>query len=187
MANVAHSSLTGASLHEPKGVASANAYEVYVADGAASGNWEILTPYGGWRYSDIGTGTTFTTPTSYTLMNVVGVSTNLKNFTNNSLGRLTYTGSESRHAHAVMDLSFKHSTGSGQDVYFAAYKNGAILSKTAVDVEGVGTADSANYQRFSIHFDDMMATNDYYEWYLKTATGNVIVHTAYFFMVGMPG
>lgn len=42
MANVTHSSLTGAELHEPKGVASASDREVYVADGAASGAWETL-------------------------------------------------------------------------------------------------------------------------------------------------
>jgi hypothetical protein len=36
---VAHASLTGANLHEPKGAASASADTVYVADGAGSGSW----------------------------------------------------------------------------------------------------------------------------------------------------
>jgi hypothetical protein len=40
---VAHSTLTGADLHEPKGVASANSGEVYVADGSSSGAWEKLS------------------------------------------------------------------------------------------------------------------------------------------------
>jgi hypothetical protein len=39
MANVAHSSLTGADLHEPKGAATATSGQVYVADGAGSGAW----------------------------------------------------------------------------------------------------------------------------------------------------
>ncbi len=39
MPNVAHSALTGSNLHEPKGVASASANTVYVADGAGSGAW----------------------------------------------------------------------------------------------------------------------------------------------------
>lgn len=39
MANVEHSLLTGASLHEPKGVAAATASTVYVADGLGSGAW----------------------------------------------------------------------------------------------------------------------------------------------------
>lgn len=34
-----HSALTGSDLHEPKGVATATAGQVYVADGAASGTW----------------------------------------------------------------------------------------------------------------------------------------------------
>ncbi len=36
---VKHNALTGADLHEPKGVASASSGQVYVADGAASGAW----------------------------------------------------------------------------------------------------------------------------------------------------
>lgn len=38
-----HATLTGASLHEPKGVATATANTVYVADGAGSGTWQTLT------------------------------------------------------------------------------------------------------------------------------------------------
>lgn len=36
---VEHRNLTGASLHEPKGVESANSGDVYVADGLGSGDW----------------------------------------------------------------------------------------------------------------------------------------------------
>lgn len=38
----AHASLTGADLHEPKGVAAASSGEVYIADGAGSGAWTAL-------------------------------------------------------------------------------------------------------------------------------------------------
>jgi hypothetical protein len=41
-----HASLTGASLHESKGVAAATAGTVYVADGAGSGSWTTLTSAG---------------------------------------------------------------------------------------------------------------------------------------------
>ena len=37
MAGNPHAALTGADLHEPKGVATANSGDVYVADGTASG------------------------------------------------------------------------------------------------------------------------------------------------------
>lgn len=39
MANVAHASLTGANLHEPKGADAALTSQVYVSDGAGSGTW----------------------------------------------------------------------------------------------------------------------------------------------------
>lgn len=39
MANVAHATLTGADLHEPKGAAAAAAGTVYISDGAGSGSW----------------------------------------------------------------------------------------------------------------------------------------------------
>jgi hypothetical protein len=39
MANVQHASLTDPELHEPKGAAAASDGEVYVSDGAGSGDW----------------------------------------------------------------------------------------------------------------------------------------------------
>jgi Phage Tail Collar Domain. len=39
LANVAHSTLTGSALHEPKGVSAATSGQVYIADGAGSGAW----------------------------------------------------------------------------------------------------------------------------------------------------
>ena len=177
---------TSESIGEPKGAAAASTNEAYLADGAGSGAWETMNPHGGWRYTNIGTGTTFTTPTSYTLMNVVGGSTHLKQFTNNSLGRLTYTGTPQRHAHCVVDLSFKHSTGSGQDCFFAAYKNGSIIVDNTNNAEIVRTADSGNYGHVALHFDTLMATNDYIEIFLKVATGSITIHNAYLFAMGMP-
>lgn len=48
---VDHASLTGAALHEPKGVENATAGDVYVADGVGSGAWDILD------YTSLPTGT----------------------------------------------------------------------------------------------------------------------------------
>lgn len=39
-----HSDLTGADIHEPKGIGSASAGQVYVANGGGSGAWSQLTP-----------------------------------------------------------------------------------------------------------------------------------------------
>ena len=43
MANVAHSTLTGSELHEPKGAATAALGTVYVANGAGSGSWNSVS------------------------------------------------------------------------------------------------------------------------------------------------
>jgi hypothetical protein len=185
MPTVQHNTLTTTDLHEPKGISTANASEVYVCAGGGTGAWELLNPYGGWRYNNIGTGTTYSTPTTYTLVNVAGTTTMVQNFTHNSLGRLTYTGTDARHCHAVIDISFKHSTAGGADVYFAIYKKGSILGTPNAEV--VVSADSSDYMRMALHFDDMMVQNDYYEVYTKCATGNVIIHAAYMFIMGMPG
>lgn len=39
MANVKHSTLTGSDLHEPKGISTASTGDIYIADGAGSGEW----------------------------------------------------------------------------------------------------------------------------------------------------
>lgn len=44
MADIQHKDLTGADLHEPKGVDAASASTVYVADGAGSGTWAKIAP-----------------------------------------------------------------------------------------------------------------------------------------------
>jgi hypothetical protein len=47
MANVAHSSLTGSDLHEPKGVAAAAANKVYVTNGSGSGVFTSVATFSG--------------------------------------------------------------------------------------------------------------------------------------------
>lgn len=44
MPNVQHKDLSGANLHEPKGVESADAGKVYVANGSTSGEWKKISP-----------------------------------------------------------------------------------------------------------------------------------------------
>jgi hypothetical protein len=84
MANVSHASLTGSNLHEPKGVASATAGTVYIADGAGSGAWSSSTsiatgmiadfvtplPPTGWLELDGSAISTTTFSTLYTAMTI---------------------------------------------------------------------------------------------------------------------
>jgi hypothetical protein len=70
MPDTQHNVLTGANLHEPKGVATANANEVYVADGAASGAWQLapINPHAEITLESNATATTVTTLGTYYLI-----------------------------------------------------------------------------------------------------------------------
>jgi hypothetical protein len=50
LANVQHSNLTDPNLHEPKGISTATADQVYLSNGSASGNWRDVNrlPGTGW-------------------------------------------------------------------------------------------------------------------------------------------
>lgn len=84
MADVQHSALTDPQLHEPKGVASASANQVYLADGAGSGIWtdtHILKGYSGFAsYQD----------TTYTSVSPLAVSAGVRTkLTCDGLGSLS--------------------------------------------------------------------------------------------------
>jgi len=65
MPDVQHNTLSGSELHEPKGIDSASAGEVYVADGSSGGAWspriEILTGV----IADVSTAETVYVPIPY--------------------------------------------------------------------------------------------------------------------------
>lgn len=54
MANVAHSTLTAANLHEPKGVAAATINQLYLSDGAGSGTWTDVSTVVGTTNREVG-------------------------------------------------------------------------------------------------------------------------------------
>jgi hypothetical protein len=75
MADVQHSSLTDPNLHEPKGASSANAGEVYVADGAGSGDWSARQYTLNALIADVSSAETVYVPIPYsgTVVKVVSV------------------------------------------------------------------------------------------------------------------
>lgn len=171
--SVQHSAITDPNIHEPKGASTASAGMVYVADGVGSGDWK-LQPHAYCYYSNIGTGTTYTTPTSYTLINPTtsGDAAPI-GFTHNSAGRLTYTGTDTIDISFTATVTLKHSTGAGNDCYFAFHKNGTIDTPSI----SVISADSTTYMSTTILGHVSMATNDYVELFCKVAAGNIIVHS----------
>ncbi|MDE2102788.1 MAG: hypothetical protein KGL39_36425, partial [Patescibacteria group bacterium] len=72
MANVAHSSLTGADLHEPKGVATAASGSVYVANGSGSGAWtdaQAVISNSAWSTGDAKLSYVTSAPSGWILVN----------------------------------------------------------------------------------------------------------------------
>lgn len=167
-----HSTMTDPELHEPKGVAAASDGQIYIADGSSSGDWRYL-PRGSFNYSDVGTGDTITTPTSYTLVApTTAAMDSLRQVTQNDSGRLTYTGSTTLDFKISASITLKNSEATAQDVYFQVYKNGSPINH-----EHVVSALTGNYSSISFEVYQSLSTSDYVEVYTKTATGNVIVHS----------
>lgn len=147
MANVNHSSLTDPLLHEPKGVASADAGKVYVANGSGSGTWtsketlvgETLTGY----IENISTSTKVYVPVPFagTINKVVTVleaaigSSNatiaVRNASNASMGTITVAHSGSA-AGDVDSLSPSSNNTVTADSFITIETNGASVNTAAL-------------------------------------------------------
>lgn len=169
MANVNHSTLTDPYLHEPKGVAAASSGTVYVANGAGSGSWRFV-PNGYCQYTDAG-GTTFTTPTTFTLINVVtSTKGTQREFSHNSAGRLTYTGSATIGVRISFSVTYQNTVAAGVSD-FGIFKNGApdsIFASQTASAIGETLSVSCTVQT-------TMSTNDYIEVYGQVSAGNMVV------------
>jgi len=127
MANVTHASLTGADLHEPKGVATATNNQVYVADGTSSGAWtnrqHILISY----LEDVSTAETVYIPIPFagTISKVTSVLTNaitvadstvtIKNSSGTTMGTITVAFSGSAAGDVDTNSSLTNNTVSADD------------------------------------------------------------------------
>lgn len=69
MADIEHVNITDPNIHEPKGVASATAGEVYVADGSGSGSWKTVYTQGFEDYENSGSAIALTSSTWTDLTN----------------------------------------------------------------------------------------------------------------------
>lgn len=169
MATVEHSTLTTGELHEPKGIATANANTVYIANGAGSGSWR-LKPNGYCEYSSP-TGTTFTTPTSFTLINVGSATKGVqREFTHNGAGRLTYTGASTIGVEISVSVGYQN-TGAAGVADFGIFKNGAPDS--IFMSHQCSTAGEVGHVTMTVQTE--MSTNDYIEVYGQVSAGSLVV------------
>ena len=169
MATVEHSTLTTGELHEPKGIATANANTVYIADGAGSGSWR-LRPNGHCSY-DNDSGSTFTTPTTYTLINVATTTSGTqREFSHNAAGRLTYTGAMTTGVIITSLVSYDNSAASAE-LKFQLHVNGS-----PVGTQSRVSASAANTNNTTVCIlQANLNTNDYVELYATCSTGNLRV------------
>lgn len=191
MANVEHRNLTGASLHEPKGAATAADKTILVANGAGGTAWQQL-PHGGFYYFNAtgealaGGADLSTTPVLVNPSTSTTTSTSAMEFTVSADARLTYTGSPTRHFHIAGDLCSTHSAGVSRDIIYQIYKNGvAVDGSRKIRSSATGSIGS-----LALHYDMVLATNDYIELYAYTSTGTAntfLLNQVYFFAIGMPG
>ena len=155
---------------------------IYIADGAASGDWRNLS-HSHCYYDNIGTGTTYTTPVAYTLINPSTTADSAPHdFSHNSAGRLTYTGTDTIDVTVLASITVKHSSASLVDVLFQLYKDGSGVT----GAQHATAALSGNYTHVSLISHFSMATNSYVEIYGKTASGNIVIHALSLTVIGNP-
>lgn len=177
---IEHVDITDPDIHDIKDVASASDGQVPVCVSGAS-VWRYC-PHSFLYYDDLGgSGTTISTPTTYTLINPTTTGdTDPKEFTHNSAGRLTYTGTSTMDFSINISLSIKHSSASAVDIYFQLHKNGGAVT----GAQQVTSAASGNYENVGLNFHLSLAQNDYIELYCKTASGSVVIWAMNMFVKG---
>ena len=167
MVNVNHSSLTDPYLHEPKGVASAVAGEVYVADGAGSGTWVQNHNYvnGYIAFDAVTPAYQHSVTTSFTPFNPTFSLSLYKGWSASSSpnARLIYTGTENAVAGVNFTLSYKNNSGTNRDLEIVFYKNGSVLNGGHIIV----TAVSGNWRHATVADIGTFSTNDYIEVFVK--------------------
>src|SRR5689334_5768415 len=107
MANVSHADLTDPNLHEPIGIASATIDQIYVADGADSGDWIKGIPHGDCYFTNIGSQSTLTYPATYTkAAPTTTAGGSPLQVTEGTTAKLTYTGTKTRKCQVTAQVCF---------------------------------------------------------------------------------
>lgn len=173
MANIDHSTLTDPFLHEPKGVSTASAGQVYTANGAGSGVWvESHRLVGGYLTYSIGSPYAFAATTSDTVLNpTFSLATN-NGFTGLSSpnARIRYDGSETINATIDAVFSITQASGSAKALELVFYKNGSVLTGSRM----IATVANAEYHVIAVKFDTTLSTNNYVEVFGKIDSATTV-------------
>ena len=148
-----HSTLTGADLHEPKGVASAGANQVYVANGSGSGTWTSANDLGvsGWAYyKDDAAAQTFTTAAAKLSIDGAGSTTEtgylpsgVTNFWDTTADELLPSGLGDSYL-LRLDLPITNVTGSASILEMELDIGGAASPSTVIVTRQISIAAGSN-------------------------------------------
>lgn len=143
-----HSALTDPELHEPKNISTATAGDVYIADGAGSGNW-VPVPYSiDAAMADVSVANTIYIPIPYggTVTKVVSVlqgaittandTITVRNAAGNSMGTLT--------------IAFSGSAAGDVDV-LSPVSNNTVTNDSFISIASDGASNSAQGIRFAVY------------------------------------
>ena len=122
------------------------------------------------------------TGTYYPISGTISAGNVSSNMTTDAAGKITYTGSDSRHFHIVSNFDMTTASNS-QITSFRWYKNGVAISRPVERKVGTGSDIGAA----SLHADAMLTTNDYLELKVTnlSSASTITVKNLYLFVMGM--
>tara|TARA_R100001463_G_scaffold4162_5_gene15954 strand:+ start:2181 stop:2750 length:570 start_codon:yes stop_codon:yes gene_type:complete len=172
---IQHKLITGADLHEPKGVASASNKTVYVANGSGSGAWSTIAtdslalPKGKFYFYNTSSPYTLAHSSSTAKVAPTTVASGYGSLvTEATSARLTYTGTPTTIVKLDYDVSLSQSSGADRDIMVSIHRNGTVIPGsqsvvTSVTGDLVQMAGSCFYNA---------ATNDYFEIYAQNTSSS---------------
>ena len=173
MANINHSTLSDPYLHEPKGVSSALAGQIYVSNGSGSGSWvENSRTFNGYLTFSTSSPYAHTATTSDTVFNAAFTNGVNNGFTGLSSpnSRIRFDGAETINAHLDARFAMKQSSGAPKNIEVVFYKNGSELSGTRMVI----TTNNDDWHLISILGATTLATNDYIEVFIRASASTTI-------------
>ena len=167
MVNVNHSTLTDPYLHEPKGVSTASANEVYVANGTGAGAWKTVQKYvnGYVPFDAVTPAYQHSVTTSFTPLNPTFSISEVEGWVGEASpnARLKYTDAETIVSFTNFTISFKNNSGTLRNLEIVFYKNGSVMNGGHIIV----TAVSGEWKHATLTDIGTFSTNDYLEIYVK--------------------
>lgn len=167
MANVQHSTLTGADLHEPKGVATAAAGNVYIANGSGSGHWDHYNNFinGYIAFDAVTPAETHSVTTGFTVFNptfLIGLNRDWTGVSSPN-ARLVYTGPDDTVGNCQLTMSVQQASGSSRDLEIIFQKNGSALNGG----HAIVTCTSGEWRTVTLTDFGSFSTDDYLEVFFK--------------------